>query len=101
MGGISHSGPNCASISNLSTGQGQQKATVMSQYNPNLNDAVVRARLQARVIDAGKYRLAHAASRKRRPSKPASPIRGLPGAGPETLRDPRLISGEAPIGPIR
>ena len=67
----------------------QQKAPVMSQLNPNLNHAVVEARLRARLSEASRYRQRFRRSPGSR-RELARAVRGLPS-------DPGVISGRGPV----
>ena len=71
----------------------------MSQYNPNLNHALVNARLQARVAEASRSRLGAESGGRRRSQRSLSSIRAY--AIHELLRDPGVVSGRGPVGPIR
>jgi hypothetical protein len=81
--------------------QEHEKAPVMSQYNPNLNHALVNARLRARVAEASRSRLGAESGGRRRSRRSLSSIRGFAYAIHELLKDPGVVSGRGPVGPIR
>lgn len=70
---------------------------MMSQYNPNLSPAAVEARIQARLGDASRSRLASKSPKRRRESGRRGPARAI--------RDLFLESAVNPdggiVGPIQ
>lgn len=73
----------------------------MSQYNPNVNEPLVIARIEARAAEASRRRLVAAAGGRRHAPRSSSSIRESARAVRELLRDPGVVSGRGPIGPIR